>query len=124
MQFKDIIGQENVKTRLINSVNEGRISHAQLFLGPNGCGNLPMAIAYAQYISCQAKTSLDSCGTCISCVKFQKLIHPDLHFVFPVATSADVKKDPISTNYLSQWREAILETPYLSLSDWQDRIET
>ena len=60
MQFKDIIGHESVKTRLINSVNNGRISHAQLFLGPEGCGNLPMAIAYAQYISCQNKGTNDT----------------------------------------------------------------
>jgi DNA polymerase-3 subunit delta' len=124
MQFKNIIGHENVKNRLIKSVNNGRISHAQLFLGPEGCGNLPMAIAYAQYISCQNKSDTDSCGECASCVKFQKLAHPDLHFVFPVATSADVKKDPISANYINQWREANLEEPYLSLSSWQDRIET
>ena len=68
MQFKDIIGHESVKNRLINSVNNGRISHAQLFLGPEGCGNLPMAIAYAQYISCQNKGTDDSCGQCESCI--------------------------------------------------------
>ena len=124
MQFKDIIGHENVKTRLINSVNNGRISHAQLFLGPEGCGNLPMAIAYAQYISCQDKGLDDSCAKCASCIKFQKLIHPDLHFVFPVASSADVKDKPTSTKYISQWRIAILEEPYLSLANWQNRIET
>lgn len=124
MQFKNIIGHENVKTRLIKSVNEGRISHAQLFLGPEGCGNLPMAIAYAQYISCENKSEKDSCGECASCVKFQKLAHPDLHFVFPVATSAEVKKDPVSANYINQWRAANLEESYLSLSSWQDSIET
>jgi len=124
MQFKDIIGHKNVKTRLINSVNNGRISHAQLFLGPEGCGNLPMAIAYAQYISCQNKASDDSCGQCESCIKFQKLIHPDLHFVFPVASSAEVKDKPTSTKYISQWREAITEEPYLSLANWQNKIET
>jgi len=124
MQFKEIIGHQDVKKRLINSVNDGRISHAQLFLGPEGCGNLPMAIAYAQYISCQNKGNEDSCGECESCVKFQKLIHPDLHFVFPVASSAEVKVKPTSTQYISQWREAVLETPYLSLANWQNRIET
>jgi DNA polymerase-3 subunit delta' len=124
MQFIDIIGHQSVKTRLINSVNNGRISHAQLFLGPEGCGNLPMAIAYAQYISCQSKGTDDSCGQCESCIKFQKLIHPDLHFVFPVASSAEVKDKPTSTKYISQWRAAILEEPYLSLASWQNRIET
>jgi len=124
MQFKDIIGHENVKNRLIKSVTDGRISHAQLFLGPEGCGNLPMAVAYAQYISCENKSKTDSCGQCSSCIKFSKLVHPDLHFVFPVATNADVKKEPISVNFINQWREAILEEPYLSLSSWQDKIET
>jgi DNA polymerase-3 subunit delta' len=83
-----------------------------------------MAIAYAQYISCQNKGTDDSCGQCESCIKYQKLIHPDLHFVFPVASSAEVKDKPTSTKYISQWREAILEEPYLSLANWQNRIET
>jgi DNA polymerase-3 subunit delta' len=124
MQFKGIIGHDNVKSRLIKSVNESRISHAQLFLGPEGCGNLSMAIAYAQYVSCQNKLTDDSCGECASCVKFNKLVHPDLHFVFPVATNADVKKEPVSANFINQWREANLDEPYLTLSLWQDRIET
>ena len=124
MQFKDVIGHENVKSRLIKSVNEGRISHAQLFLGQEGSGNLPLAIAYAQFISCQNKKDTDSCGECPSCIKFDKLTHPDLHFVFPVATSADVKEKPISSKYIAQWREVILDSPYLSLANWQNRIET
>jgi DNA polymerase-3 subunit delta' len=124
MQFKNIIGHESVKLRLINSVKEGRISHAQLFLGPEGCGNLPLAIAYAQYISCINKSDLDSCGECTSCVKYEKLVHPDLHFVFPVAANAEVKDKPTSTKYITQWRAAILEAPYLSLAHWQNRIET
>ena len=124
MQFKNIIGHEKVKARLIKTVNEGRISHAQLFLGPEGCGNLPMAIAYAQYISCLSKTATDSCGECPSCIKFEKLAHPDLHFVFPVATSADVKEKPVSAKYITQWREANFDNPYLSLAAWQSKIET
>ncbi len=124
MQFKDVIGHKSVKERLIKTVNEGRISHAQLFLGKEGSGNLPLAIAYAQYISCQHKLNDDSCGECPSCIKFQKLIHPDLHFVFPVATSNDVKKDPISANYLIQWREALLQDSYLSIANWQQKIGT
>ena len=124
MQFKNIIGHKKVKNRLINSVKEGRISHAQLFLGPEGCGNLPLAIAYAQYVSCLNRSDVDSCGECDSCRKYEKIVHPDLHFVFPVASSAEVKDKPTSTKYISQWREAILEEPYLSLAQWQNRIET
>lgn len=125
MKFKDVIGHENVKTRLIKSVNEGRISHAQLFFGQQGSGNLPIAIAYAQYISCQNKTATDSCGECSSCVKYQKLVHPDLHFVFPVATSKTIKKDPLSSKYIAQWRELVLDKGgYISLSDLQNKIDS
>lgn len=124
MQFKDVVGHNSVKSRLIKTVKDGRISHAQLFLGQEGGGNLPMAIAYAQFISCEHKSETDSCGECPSCIKFQKLSHPDLHFVYPVATSADVKEKPISANYISQWRESIQEDAYLSLANWQNKIET
>lgn len=124
MQFKNIIGHENVKNRLINAVKEERISHAQLFLGPEGCGNLALAIAFAQYVSCLSRTDNDSCGECASCVKYEKLVHPDLHFVFPVASSTTVKDKPTSAKYIAQWREAILDETYLSLAHWQNRIET
>jgi len=124
MQFKDVIGHKEVKQRLINSVKEGRISHAQLFLGKEGSGNLSMAIAYAQFISCLERTDQDSCGVCSSCIKFQKLIHPDLHFVYPVAANAEVKEKPISAKFLTYWREAIIEDSYLSLAKWQSKLET
>lgn len=80
MQFKEIIGQQEVKQRLINSVTENRVSHAQLFLGPEGSGSLALAVAYAQYLSCEDKQPDDSCGVCSSCRKYHKLMHPDLHF--------------------------------------------
>lgn len=124
MQFKDVIGHKEIKKRLIANVKEGRISHAQLFLGAEGGGSLPLAIAYAQYVPCLDKKEEDSCGTCSSCIKFQKLVHPDLHFVYPVATNAEVKDKPVSANYLINWREAILEDPYLSLQKWQSKLET
>ena len=122
MQFSTIIGQEAVKTRLINSVKENRISHAQLFFGPEGTGKLALAIAYAQFINCTNRLENDSCGVCPSCKKFEKLIHPDLHFVFPVATTNTVKKDPVSDNFLEQWRQIILQYPYMSLSQWLEHI--
>ena len=124
MQFKDIIGHQSVKKRLINTVHEGRISHAQLFLGKEGSGNLALAIAYAQYISCENKQVDDSCNTCPSCIKFNNLAHPDLHFIFPVATNTSIKKNPVSTNFLSHWRELFNESPYFSLAMWQEKIET
>ena len=83
MQFKHIAGQAAVKQRLINTVNDNRVSHAQLFLGPEGSGSLALAIAYAQYLCCEDKQPNDSCGVCSACRKYQKLMHPDLHFSYP-----------------------------------------
>ena len=121
MQFKDVIGQEKVKQRLLNSVHENRVSHAQLFLGPGGAGTLPLAMAYIQFIGCENKQAEDSCGHCNSCLKFGKLIHPDEHFTYPVATVKDVK-NPKSVNFVGQWREAVTENPYLSLQQWYDLL--
>ena len=87
MLFADIIGQEKIKKRLIQTVRDNRVSHAQLFLGPEGSGKLALAIAYAQYVNCENKQNDDSCRTCASCLKYEKLIHPDLHFVYPVANT-------------------------------------
>lgn len=125
MQFNDIVGHSEIKNRLIASVKEGRISHAQLFLGKEGSGNLPMAIAYAQYISCIEKKENDSCGKCESCIKYEKLVHPDLHFVFPVATNKSIKKDPVSAHFINDWRTFLLENKgYAFIKDWQKKIET
>lgn len=125
MLFKDIIGHNEVKKRLISTVSDGRISHAQLFLGEEGSGNLPLAIAYAQFISCENKNESDSCGKCSSCVKFQKLVHPDLHWVFPVATNKSIKKDPVSSKFLSEWRELVLDNKgYFGLADLQEKLAT
>lgn len=120
MLFQEIIGQQAVKERLIRSVKEGRISHAQLFLGPEGNGSLALAIAYAQYISCKDKKEDDACGVCPSCVKYNKLIHPDLHFVYPVALSKDVRT---STDVIAKFRESFLENPYISLFKWFEQLD-
>jgi len=122
MLFKEIIGQHSVKQRLIQTVKDNRISHAQLFLGPEGSGNLPLAIAYAQYISCENKGERDSCGVCPSCVKYNKLAHPDLHLIYPVATTKEVDKNPISAKFIDNWRLAISENPYLNLNQWYEKI--
>lgn len=123
MQFKDIVGQKEVKDRLIKSVQDNRIAHAQLFVGQEGVGKLALAIAYAQYISCTNRQPEDSCGTCPSCHKYQKLIHPDLHFVFPVnSDESAVKTAKGSDNFIVQWREELLDNPYLSESQWYATI--
>src|SRR5688572_5963262 len=118
MQFKDIVGQHIVKERLISTVKEGRISHGQLLLGAEGSGNLAMAIAYSQYIACENKSD-DSCGTCSSCLKYSKLAHPDLHFVYPVASNKD-QGSKGSAGHITVWREALIKNPYLSLLEWYE----
>jgi DNA polymerase III subunit delta' len=124
--FKNITGQYEVKNRLVQTVREKRVSHAQLFYGPEGSRKLALAIAYAQFINCRNRTfdpespdGGDACGTCPSCIKFAKLIHPDLHFIFPVATTKEVEKNPVSKEFLKTWREALLENDFrLNLNDW------
>ena len=120
MLFKDIPGQQAVKKRLINSVNEARISHAQLFLGPEGSGSLALALAYAQYISCLEKLPDDSCGKCSACTKYQKLIHPDLHFSYPFITKASAET---SVNYIKEWRNAIAENPFMGIDQWMEYLD-
>lgn len=122
MQFKDIIGQYPVKEKLINSVKENRVSHAQLFLGPEGSGKLALALAYAQYISCTDKKTDDSCGVCNSCIKYNKLIHPDLHFFFPSAPTKKIAK-PLSKLFIAEWREFVIKNNfYVALEDWLEFI--
>ncbi len=119
MQFKDIIGQSAVKQRLIQSVRENHVSHAQLFLGPAGSGKLPLALAYAQYILCPNRTETDSCGVCPTCQKMQKLVHPDLHFVVPTATTKKIKSHPESDLFMEEWREYVIQNQgYVDTSSW------
>ncbi|GAB3931147.1 DNA polymerase III subunit [Mucilaginibacter myungsuensis] len=120
MQFKQIVGQSAVKQRLINSVKENRVSHAQLFLGPEGSGNLALAVAYAQYVSCEDKQVDDSCGVCSSCRKYMKLAHPDLHFSYPFFAK---HKDDTALTFIEQWREALLANNYLNLDGWRGYLE-
>lgn len=117
MFFKDVIGQEKIKARLIRFVSQQRVSHALMFTGPEGTGKLALALAFAQYVSCRNRNETDSCGVCPSCHKYQKLVHPDLHFVFPVYSTKDLKK-PVSDDYLPSWREMVNKSPYFNLSQW------
>ncbi|MCO5949947.1 DNA polymerase III subunit [Mucilaginibacter flavidus] len=120
MQFKQIVGQDAIKQRLVTSVKENRVSHAQLFLGPGGSGSLPLAVAYAQYLSCEAKLANDSCGECSSCRKYQKLMHPDLHFSYPFFAK---HKEDTAITFIEQWRDAFLANPYLSLDAWRGYLD-
>lgn len=122
MLFSDVIGQEVAKKRLIQEVSEGRISHALLMCGPEGIGKLPLAIAYARYINCSNRSETDSCGVCPSCVKINKLVHPDVHFVFPIVKSAKGKKE-LCDDYIADWRRFVIENPYFGFSHWLNEIE-
>ena len=122
MHFAEILGHRELKQQLIHAVNDGRISHALLFLSSEGSGALPLAVAFAQYISCENKLATDSCGECNSCLKFSKLIHPDVHFSFPVSPVLKISK-PKSVDFISEWRKALTENPYLSFTDWTQQIE-
>jgi DNA polymerase-3 subunit delta' len=122
MKFSEIPGQKDTIAKLISSVRSERVSHAQLFTGPEGCGSLALALAYAQYVSCENRSPRDSCGTCKSCVKYKKMIHPDLHFVFPVIRDKRTN-EPVSDNYIEEWREFVKHTPFFSLNKWLDSIE-
>jgi DNA polymerase III subunit delta' len=122
MNFSGIPGQKEIKRKLLRSVKEERVSHAQLFAGPEGCGSMALALAYARYISCENRNGEDSCGVCKSCVKYEKLIHPDLHFVFPVIKGKKAT-DPVSDNYIEEWREFVKKSPYFTINSWMDSIE-
>ena len=118
MQFSEILGQEHIKSHLTKSADLGRIPHAQLFVGPEGSGTLPMAIAYAQYILC-SNANGENGGQNESCnIKFDKLSHPDLHFVYPTVSTEDVKTKPKSIDFIGDWRNFVGHNPYGSLFDW------
>lgn len=126
MQFKDVIGQQEVKQKLISSVERGRVSHAQLFVGDEGVGALPLAIAYAQYLNCPHRHDGDSCGVCPSCYQIGQLAHPDLHFVFPVNTpkGKSSSEKPISSRFMPQWRELVSSTGgYFNEQMWYEALE-
>lgn len=117
MYFRDIIGLHGVKKHLINSVQRGVVPHARMFYGPEGVGKLPLAIAYARYLNCENCGAEDACGKCPSCSKFDKLSHPDLHFVFPVV------KSKVSDEYLAEWRDFLSEHTYFNLNQWLADID-
>lgn len=122
MQFSQILGQEHIKSHLTRSADLGRIPHAQLFVGPEGSGTLPIAIAYAQYIICNNQNAENS-GKNEACnIKFQKNSHPDLHFIYPTVSTEDVKTKPKSIDFITEWREFLNLNPYGSLFDWYQTL--
>jgi len=123
MQFKSIIGQQEVKRKLVKSVHENRVAHTQLILGPEGSGSMALAIAFIQFINCKNKTETDSCGVCPSCIKYQKFSHPDLHLYFPSTTNNRVKKDPKSKLFLPEFREYLEHcSAYPTQQGWYGKL--
>ena len=118
MLFSEILGHEYNKNHLLKSATQGRIPHAQLFIGPEGCGTLPMAIAYSQYILCQNSGDENSGGNEACNLKFDHFSHPDLHFIYPTVTTDDVKSKPKSIDFITDFRQFLKENPYGSLFDW------
>ena len=121
MQFSDIKGLDEVKQHLINSVNNNHLAHAQLFVGQEGGANLAMAWAFAAYLNCEDRQERDSCGKCPACIKTGKLVHPDLHFVYPVSATKKISgKDLVSTSFIAEWRDFLKSNPYGLVADWSN----
>jgi len=118
MYFNDIIGHQHIKKQLLTSIRKGRIPHAQLFVAPQGAGALPMALAYAKQLLCFSDNKGNWIENKAAGLKFNRLVHPDLHFAFPVATTDKIKKHPVSDNFITIWREFVLENPYRNIFDW------
>ncbi|MDD2563891.1 MAG: DNA polymerase III subunit delta [Salinivirgaceae bacterium] len=116
MYFKEIIGHRDLKRRIRTAFRTGKLGHATMFTGKEGFGSLPIALALSRYVLCTNRNDDDACGKCPSCKKMDKLIHPDLHFVFPVINKKG--KDPISDSYISDWRKFVFNKPYGSYVDW------
>lgn len=125
MLFADVIGQDIIKEQLRRCVDEDRLAHALLFTGPRGNGKLPMAVALAHYLLCTNHSDGDACNSCPTCVKINKLIHSDLHFVFPVRKKKGASSDsaPVSDEYISEWRSLFIKNPYFSYNDWLEKLD-
>lgn len=123
MLFRDVVGQEELKHKIIQLIHKGHLPHAILLAGSEGSGGLPLALAVAQYINCSDKQEFDACGLCSSCTKMNKLQHPDVHFSFPTYKK-DSKKIPRSNDFIREFREFVLDTPYGNDIDWLNKLET
>jgi len=122
MFFKNIIGQDNLKQQLISSARKEVIPHAQLFCGKAGFGTFPLAFAYARFLNCLDRSDTDACGKCSSCLKYNELAHPDLHFIFPIASEGT--KKTICDDFLPEWREFLSAHKYFDLDMWTNTMNT
>ncbi len=124
-KFSDIIGQEKVAEQLRRCVDENRLAHALLITGPRGNGKLAIAVALARYLLCENRGGGEACGVCPTCVKVDKLIHSDLHFVFPVKKKKSGGSDlaPVSDDYIAEWRELLIKNPYFGYDAWLQKLD-
>jgi len=122
MLFKEIIGQREVKEKLLTLVRDDRMPHALMLFGPEGTGKLALAVAMAQFLACNNRQEDDACGACPSCIKFGKLVHPDLHFVVPVMKTGSMSAPPVSDDFAGAWREALLADYYLTEGQWYESL--
>ncbi len=123
MFFKDVAGHQELKRKLIQNIRNGRISHAQLFLGMEGSGKLALAIAYARYLACKDPGEEDACGKCSSCIKYNKLAHPDLNFFFPNPAQKKGDTTLCSKDYMEPWRDYLMQNKYVSLNEWYNKVQ-
>ena len=119
MFFRDVIGQDSLKRQLISSAQKGVVPHSQLFCGKEGCGTFPLAFAYSRYLNCTERTDTDACGQCPSCLKYDEIVHPDLHFIFPIVQEG---KKTVCDDYLMEWRAFLSNHVYFNLNMWLDEI--
>jgi DNA polymerase-3 subunit delta' len=125
MLFKEVVGQQEIKIKMRGLIRNNRLSHALLLNAPEGAGGLPLALAFSQFLVCEKSAQADreenfpeeSCNECPSCVRASRMIHPDIHYVYPVVTRKPGEKT-VSTDYIPEWREFIAQNPYGNLFDW------
>jgi DNA polymerase-3 subunit delta' len=122
MNFQDIIGQTSVTRRLREAIDRGTLPHALMLNGQEGTGGLAIAVAAAQYLQCEHRTEGHACGECLSCRQYAKLVHPDLHFIYPTINRGTSASPSVSEDFLPEWREAFLANPYLTLNEWLTAI--
>jgi len=118
MRFNEITGQHAIQARLLQAVKTNRVSHALMLSGSPGCGHYALALALAQYLECASPLGDDSCGVCPACHQAAQFVHPDIHFVFPVARIAKIKDEPSSDDFIAEWRQYLTDNPYPSLEGW------
>lgn len=122
LKFSKITGLTLIKETLLASVRNKHVAHAQLFMGNVGCANLALALAYVQYINCENQQETDSCGSCASCIQFSKMVHPDLHLVFPMANLEKINKEDLKAHSLKHFRPFVQENPFADIHDWGQYI--